>query len=55
MTGRGVFRELKRLYRDVNILALDYDASLSSVNRLNRLKLLMSFSEGAESQIFKRK
>jgi predicted CoA-substrate-specific enzyme activase len=41
ITGRGVVKELKRLYRDVNVLALDYDASVSSVNQLNRIKLLM--------------
>jgi predicted nucleotide-binding protein (sugar kinase/HSP70/actin superfamily) len=41
ITGRGVAKELKRLYRDVNILALDYDASVSNTNQLNRIKLLM--------------
>ena len=41
ITGRGVVKELKRIYRDVNVLALDYDASVSSVNQLNRIKLLM--------------
>jgi predicted nucleotide-binding protein (sugar kinase/HSP70/actin superfamily) len=42
ITGRGVVKELKRLYRDINVLALDYDASASSVNQLNRVKLLMA-------------
>jgi predicted nucleotide-binding protein (sugar kinase/HSP70/actin superfamily) len=42
ITGKGVVKELKRLYRDVNILALDYDASVSGVNQLNRIKLLMA-------------
>jgi predicted nucleotide-binding protein (sugar kinase/HSP70/actin superfamily) len=41
ITGRGIVKELKRLHRDVNVLALDYDASVSSVNQLNRIKLLM--------------
>jgi predicted nucleotide-binding protein (sugar kinase/HSP70/actin superfamily) len=42
VTGRGILKELKRLYRNVNVLALDYDASVSSVNQLNRIKLLMA-------------
>ncbi|MDR1649337.1 MAG: 2-hydroxyglutaryl-CoA dehydratase, partial [Synergistaceae bacterium] len=42
VTGRGIFKELKRLHRDVNVLALDYDASVSNVNQLNRIKLLMA-------------
>jgi predicted CoA-substrate-specific enzyme activase len=41
ITGRGIVKELKRLHRDVNVLALDYDASVSNVNQLNRIKLLM--------------
>jgi predicted nucleotide-binding protein (sugar kinase/HSP70/actin superfamily) len=41
VTGRGVMKELKRRYRDANVLALDYDASASNVNQLNRIKLLM--------------
>ncbi|MDR2180213.1 MAG: acyl-CoA dehydratase activase [Synergistaceae bacterium] len=42
ITGRGILKELKRLHRDVNVLALDYDASASNVNQLNRIKLLMA-------------
>ncbi|MDR1621233.1 MAG: acyl-CoA dehydratase activase [Synergistaceae bacterium] len=42
VTGRGILKELKRLHRDVNVLALDYDASASNVNQLNRIKLLMA-------------
>lgn len=42
ITGKGVIKELKRRYSGANILPLDYDASLSSVNRLNRIKLLMA-------------
>jgi predicted nucleotide-binding protein (sugar kinase/HSP70/actin superfamily) len=42
ITGRGIIKELKRLFRDVNVLALDYDASASGVNQLNRIKLLMA-------------
>jgi predicted nucleotide-binding protein (sugar kinase/HSP70/actin superfamily) len=42
ITGRGILKELKRLHRNVNVLALDYDASASNVNQLNRIKLLMA-------------
>ena len=45
ITGKGVAKELKRRYENVNILALDYDASVSTVNQLNRLKLLMATSK----------
>ncbi|MDR1020825.1 MAG: acyl-CoA dehydratase activase [Synergistaceae bacterium] len=42
VTGKGVMKELKRRYRGANILALDYDISVSNVNQLNRIKLLMA-------------
>ncbi|GHV29995.1 2-hydroxyglutaryl-CoA dehydratase [Synergistales bacterium] len=42
ITGKGVMKELKRRNSGVNILPLDYDASASSANRLNRIKLLMA-------------
>ncbi len=45
ITGKGVMKELKRVYEDANILALDYDASVSNVNQLNRIKLLMAVSK----------
>lgn len=46
ISGKGVIKELKRRYSGANIVALDYDASLSSVNRLNRIKLLMAGAGG---------
>jgi predicted nucleotide-binding protein (sugar kinase/HSP70/actin superfamily) len=42
ITGKGIMKELRRLYRGANILALDYDSSVSNVNQLNRIKLLMA-------------
>lgn len=42
VTGKGVIKELKRRCEDANILALDYDASVSTTNQLNRVKLLMA-------------
>ena len=42
VTGKGVIKELKRLYPESNVAAVDYDAGTSEVNQLNRIKLLMS-------------
>jgi predicted CoA-substrate-specific enzyme activase len=42
ITGKGVMKELKRRYKGANILALDYDISVSNVNQINRIKLLMA-------------
>jgi predicted nucleotide-binding protein (sugar kinase/HSP70/actin superfamily) len=42
ITGKGVIKELKRRYRDANIVAVDYDPGASEVNQLNRIKLMMS-------------
>lgn len=42
ITGKGVIKELKRRFKGANILPLDYDASVSTTNQLNRLKLLMA-------------
>ncbi|MDL2298129.1 acyl-CoA dehydratase activase-related protein [Synergistaceae bacterium OttesenSCG-928-D05] len=42
VTGKGVIKELKKRYQGANILALDYDSSVSTVNQLNRIKLLMA-------------
>jgi predicted nucleotide-binding protein (sugar kinase/HSP70/actin superfamily) len=42
ITGKGVMKELRRRYEGANILALDYDVSVSNVNQLNRIKLLMA-------------
>jgi predicted CoA-substrate-specific enzyme activase len=42
ITGKGVMKELKRRYLDVNIAAVDYDPGASEVNQINRIKLMMS-------------
>jgi predicted nucleotide-binding protein (sugar kinase/HSP70/actin superfamily) len=42
ITGKGMIKELKRLYPQANLAAIDYDAGASEVNQLNRIKLLMS-------------
>ena len=35
-------KELKRLYKGVNIAPIDYDPGASEVNQLNRIKLMLS-------------
>jgi len=42
ITGKGVMKELKRRYENVNIAAVDYDPGASEVNQINRIKLMMS-------------
>lgn len=45
--GKGVIKNIKREYPKANIIPIDYDASATSVNQLNRIKLMLStaFSE----------
>ncbi len=42
VVGKGVIKELRRLYPDSNIVAVDYDPGASEVNQLNRIKLMLS-------------
>jgi predicted nucleotide-binding protein (sugar kinase/HSP70/actin superfamily) len=45
VTGKGVIKELRRRYKDSNIVAIDYDPGASEVNQLNRIKLMLSTAE----------
>ena len=42
VVGKGVIKELRRLYPESNIVAIDYDPGASEVNQLNRIKLMLS-------------
>ena len=42
VTGKGMFKELKRRYPGSNIVGIDYDPGASEVNQLNRIKLMLS-------------
>lgn len=42
VTGKGMIKELRRVYPGTNIVAVDYDPGASEVNQLNRIKLMMS-------------
>lgn len=40
--GKGVIKGIKKEYPKANIIPIDYDASATSVNQLNRIKLMLS-------------
>jgi len=42
VVGKGVFRELRRLYPRANVVSIDYDPGASEVNQLNRIKLMVA-------------
>ncbi|MDO5302147.1 MAG: acyl-CoA dehydratase activase-related protein [Tissierellia bacterium] len=42
ITGKGVIKAIRNEYPTANIIPIDYDASASSVNQFNRIKLMMS-------------
>ncbi|NLC84807.1 MAG: 2-hydroxyacyl-CoA dehydratase [Ruminococcaceae bacterium] len=42
VTGKGMIKELRRLYPQANIVAIDYDPGASEVNQLNRIKLMVA-------------
>ena len=42
VTGKGMIKELKRVFPGTNIVAIDYDPGTSEVNQLNRIKLMIS-------------
>lgn len=44
ITGKGMFKPLKELYPQANIMPIDYDPGISSVNQLNRIKLMLSIA-----------
>lgn len=42
VAGKGMFKPLKEKFPYANIIPIDYDPGLFSVNQLNRIKLLLS-------------
>ncbi len=42
VVGKGVLKQLRKLYPDANVVAVDYDPGASEVNQLNRIKLMLS-------------
>lgn len=48
VTGKGMIKELRRRYKNVNISPIDFDPGSSEVNQINRLKLLMANAKDGE-------
>ena len=44
VTGKGMFKPVKERYPQANIMPIDYDPGISSVNQLNRIKLMLSIA-----------
>lgn len=42
VTGKGMIKQIRKLYPQANIAPIDYDPGASEVNQINRLKLMMS-------------
>ncbi|MDE7440423.1 MAG: 2-hydroxyacyl-CoA dehydratase [Clostridia bacterium] len=42
IAGKGAIRTLKNMYKDENIVAVDYDPSATKVNQENRIKLMLA-------------
>ena len=40
--GKGMLKPIKDKYPNANIIAVDYDASASSVNQENRIELMLA-------------
>ncbi|WP_089611641.1 2-hydroxyacyl-CoA dehydratase [Dehalobacterium formicoaceticum] len=60
VTGKGMIKELKRVYPGTNIVAIDYDPGASEVNQLNRIKLMIAtafenLSKEKEKSLLERK
>ncbi|MDR0433911.1 MAG: 2-hydroxyacyl-CoA dehydratase [Gracilibacteraceae bacterium] len=44
ITGKAMIRELRRRHPQANIVPIDYDPGASSVNQLNRVKLMLALA-----------
>ncbi len=42
IAGKGAVRAVKQLYKDINVVAVDYDPSATRVNQENRIKLMLA-------------
>ena len=55
VVGKGVIKQLRKMYPDANVVAVDYDPGASEVNQLNRIKLMLSVAKKrlAEQEVTK--
>ncbi|MDR0488615.1 MAG: acyl-CoA dehydratase activase-related protein [Propionibacteriaceae bacterium] len=52
VTGKGMFKEIRRQHPGANLVTIDYDPGASEVNQLNRIKLTLTTAHmGHEPQI----
>ncbi len=45
IVGRGMFNAIKKEYPNANLIAIDYDSSISKVNQINRIKLMTTIAK----------
>ena len=51
VTGRGIFREIRRQYPHANVASIDYDPGASQVNQLNRIKLMAATARDRHEEL----
>ena len=49
IVGKGIMRPIKERNPEINIVAIDYDTSATSVNQENRIKLMLSTARERQS------
>ncbi|AGK54640.1 2-hydroxyacyl-CoA dehydratase [Bacillus sp. 1NLA3E] len=45
IVGRGMFNAIKKDYPNANLISIDYDSSISKVNQINRIKLMINIAK----------
>ena len=50
ITGKGMLKELRYSYPNVNIIPIDYDPGASEVNQVNRIKLMLTVAKEKMNQ-----
>lgn len=45
IVGRGMFNAIKKEYPNANLISIDYDSSISKVNQINRIKLMINIAK----------
>ena len=42
IVGKGMFKKIKEIHPESNIIAIDYDTSAPAINQINRIKLMVA-------------
>ena len=50
IVGKSVIKRLRSLYKDSNIVAIDYDPGASHTNQVNRIKLMLTVAKEKNKQ-----